>query len=119
MAEFGEVVRKHPGQIQKIYGVEPNVLFHEGLRARAKANGLADVYEPVAAYAGELEGKGIVLKGGVDTVVTVHVLCSVGGHADTVVKELYEYLRPGGQWLVYEHVASKSAPIKSWQSKLH
>lgn len=115
--EFGDVVKKNPGQIKKIYGVEPNVLFHDDLRSKAKANGLADIYEPVAAYAGELESKGIVPKGSVDTIVTVHVLCSVGSHADNVVKELYEYLKPGGQWLVYEHVGSKNTPIKYWQSR--
>jgi SAM-dependent methyltransferase len=103
MREFGEIVKNNPGQIKKIYGVEPNVLFHPQLLAKAKENGLADIYEPIAAYAEELEGKGIA-KGSIDTVITVHVLCSVGSHKNIVTKQLYEYLKPGGSWLVFEHV---------------
>ena len=104
MPEFGEAVKKSPGRITKIYGIEPNVYFHTQLLQRAKQNGLEDIYEPIAAYAQDLESKGI-RKGSIDTVVTVHVLCSVGPQASSIVKQLYEYLRPGGQWLVYEHVA--------------
>ncbi len=115
MPEFGEAVKNNPGKIKKIYGIEPNTLFHPQLLSQAKANGLEGIYEPVAAYAQDLEGKGIE-KGSVDTVITVHVLCSVGDHAETIVKELYEYLKPGGQWLVFEHVASRNAPIKVFQS---
>ncbi|KAK3056172.1 hypothetical protein LTR09_002678 [Extremus antarcticus] len=115
MPEFGEAVKNNPGKIKKIYGIEPNTLFHPQLLSQAKANGLEGIYEPVAAYAQDLEGKGIE-KGSVDTVITVHVLCSVGDHAETIVKELYEYLKPGGQWLVFEHVASRNAPIKVFQN---
>ena len=114
--ELGEVVKKHPGKITKIYGVEPNVLFHDQLRANSKANGLEGIYEPVAAYAQDLEKVGIK-KGSVDTIITVHVLCSVGPQADKIIKSLYEYLKPGGQWLVYEHVANTHAPVRMWQGK--
>jgi SAM-dependent methyltransferase len=104
MPEFGEAVRKNPGRITKIYGIEPNVHFHSQLSQRAKENGLEGIYEPIAAYAQDLESKGIK-KGSIDTIITVHVLCSVGSQADSIVKQLYEYLKPGGQWLVFEHVA--------------
>jgi hypothetical protein len=61
----------------KIYGVEPNTDFHGGLKGAAKRGGLADVYELVACGAQDLEALGVA-KGTVDTVVTVHVMCSVG-----------------------------------------
>ena len=109
MRELGLVAKASPGKITKIYGVEPNVLFHPQLRASAKANGLEGIYEPVGVYAEDLESTGIK-KGTVDTIITVHVLCSVGPDADKIVKTLYEYLKPGGQWLVYEHVVSKNTP---------
>lgn len=112
--EFGLAAKASPGKITKIYGVEPNVLFHPQLRANAKENGLEGIYEPVGVYAQDLEATGIK-KGTVDTIITVHVLCSVGPHADKIIKTLYEYLKPGGQWLVYEHVVSKNAPVKHWQ----
>ena len=114
--DLGQIVKAHPGQITKIYGVEPNTMFHEQLRSNARKHGLEGVYEPVAAYAQDLESSGIK-KGSIDTIITVHVLCSVGSHAEKIVRSLYEYLKPGGQWLVYEHVASKHAPVRNWQSK--
>ena len=112
--EFGQIVKENPGKIKKIYGVEPNVLFHDQLRANAKTYGLEGIYEPVASYAQDLEKIGIK-KGSVDTIITVHVLCSVGPQADKVIRSLYEYLKPGGQWIVYEHVANAHAPVRMWQ----
>lgn len=119
MPEFGRLVKEHPGQITKIWGVEPNKNFHGQLRAGAKKAGLEGIYEPVAAYAEELETKVEVKKGSVDTIITVHVLCSVGPRArqERIVNDLYEYLKPGGQWLAYEHVASHNPVLKAWQGK--
>ncbi|EMC94244.1 hypothetical protein BAUCODRAFT_36713 [Baudoinia panamericana UAMH 10762] len=113
MSDLGKAAAA-TGKIEKIYGVEPNVLFHKQLKAGAKKAGLEDRYEPIAAYAQDLESRGIK-KGSIDTIITVHVLCSVGSHAPGIVKELYEYLKPGGLWLVYEHVAARNVPVKSWQ----
>ncbi|KAL1586835.1 hypothetical protein WHR41_04497 [Cladosporium halotolerans] len=102
-------------KITKIIGVEPNARFHAQLREAARRAGLAGVYEPVQAFAQELESVG-VQRGSVDTVVTVHVLCSVGAGAEGVVRALYESLKPGGQWLVYEHVASRHGAVRAWQA---
>lgn len=118
MSDFGQIARESPNRIQKIYGVEPNLQFHKQLLDNAKKNGLECVYEPIAARADQLEGRGIK-KGSVDTIITVHVLCSVGPHASELVKDLYECLKPGGQWLVFEHVASRHAPVKMWQGEYY
>jgi SAM-dependent methyltransferase len=103
--------------ITKIYGVEPNTKFHGELERAAKRDGLADLYEPVACGAQDLEALG-VMKGSVDTVVTVHVMCSVGNQADEIASGLYALLKPGGQWLVYEHVASPETPARLFQGML-
>ena len=104
--------------ITKIYGVEPNTDFHGELKRAAKREGLADVYEPVACGAQDLEALGVV-KGTVDTVVTVHVMCSVGKQAEEIASVLHSLLKPGGQWLVYEHVASPKMPAKLFQGMLN
>ncbi|KAM0695897.1 hypothetical protein Q7P36_004380 [Cladosporium allicinum] len=101
--------------ITKIYGVEPNTDFHGELKRAVKREGLADVYEPVACGAQDLEALGVV-KGTVDTVVTVHVMCSVGKQAEEIASVLHSLLKPGGQWLVYEHVASPKMPAKLFQA---
>lgn len=104
------------GGVTKIYGVEPNAEFHEPLRQAAKKAGLADVYEVVGAKAQDLKDWGVE-KGSVDTVLTVHVLCSVGPKADEITRALYEMLKPGGQWLVYEHVGARHGIAKMFQCK--
>lgn len=105
------------GAITKVYGVEPNADFHSELGRAAKREGLADVYEPVACGAQDLEALG-VMEGTVDTVVTVHVMCSVGMQAEEIAGGLYALLKPGGQWLVYEHVASPRTPARLFQGML-
>jgi predicted methyltransferase len=114
MPEFGKMAAE--GRLTKVYGIEPNKLFHTELREQVKTYGLEDVYEPVAGYIQELEARG-VKKGTVDTIITVHVLCSVGKQTEGLVKELYEYLKPGGQWIVYEHVGSKNTLTRAWQGE--
>ena len=92
--------------ITKIYGVEPNVGLHAELRANAVKAGLGDVYEVIGCGAEELGTKGGVQRGSVDTIVTVQCLCSIPG-PERVIRDLYPLLKPGGKWLVYEHVRTK------------
>lgn len=47
-----------------------------------------------------------VEQGSVDTVLSVQVLCGVPRPKE-VVRELYRFLRPGAQMIVYEHVQSQ------------
>lgn len=94
-------------RVTKIYGVEPNKDHHALLRQRIKKAGLEDVYVicPVGVEALS-EGKGKeweVKKESVDCVVTVQCLCSVP-EPRKMMGELYEYLKEGGSWILYEHV---------------
>jgi SAM-dependent methyltransferase len=47
-----------------------------------------------------------VQRGSVDTIVTVQCLCSIPG-PERVIRDLYPLLKPGGRWIVYEHVRTK------------
>jgi len=82
--------------------LEPNRNFHEVLRLRAEKLGLAGRYEIIDGGIKDLERIGIQT-GTIDTITTIHVLCSVEA-PQALIKELYAYLKPGGQWLVYEHI---------------
>ncbi|KAK6435877.1 mitochondrial dynamin GTPase Msp1 [Oleoguttula sp. CCFEE 5521] len=88
--------------ITKIYGVEPNVGLHKELRANAVKAGLGNVYEVLGVGAQDLGSVGLE-RGSVDTIITVQVLCSVP-KPEEIIKSLYPYLKPGGKWLVFEHV---------------
>jgi precorrin-6B methylase 2 len=106
--------RRNPN-ISKVILLEPNSHFHARLRANAEENGLDGKYEIIGCRAEDLEREGIQLQT-IDTIVTIHVLCSIPS-SEKVVSELYKFLRPGGRWLVYEHVRSNRAPAAAWQSK--
>ncbi|KAK3680188.1 hypothetical protein LTR78_000565 [Recurvomyces mirabilis] len=92
--------------ITKIYGVEPNKAFHAELRRNAVEAGLGDKYEIIGCGAEELATKGGLEPGSVDTVITVQCLCSIPT-PQKIIKELYPLLKPGGKWLVFEHVRTK------------
>ncbi|KAJ5369352.1 uncharacterized protein N7496_009112 [Penicillium cataractarum] len=95
--------------------LEPNRNFHGVLRMRAEKLGLAGRYEIIDGGIKDLERIG-VQTGTIDTITTVHVLCSVEA-PQALVKRLYAYLKPGGQSLVYEHIKTrneKSLPAH-WQ----
>ena len=104
-------------KITKIYGVEPNTEHHKALRESIVRAGLEGVYEILSVGAEDLGTCGI-REGSIDTIATVQVLCSVPG-PQKIVKALYPYLKPGGRWLVYEHIRTphRHDLVSSWQGQ--
>jgi cyclopropane fatty-acyl-phospholipid synthase-like methyltransferase len=103
-----QLSRYDTSKITKVYGVEPNIDLHKSLRENVKASGLTDVYEIIPCGVEdviELKKHGIAL-GSIDTVLSVQVLCSVPD-LDEMLRRLYALMKPGGQFVVYEHVKSK------------
>jgi SAM-dependent methyltransferase len=92
--------------ISKLYLVEPNTDFHPALRRKIEELGFADKCQIVRRVE-DLEKVGVEA-GTVDTVATVHVLCSVQTPGP-LVEALYRYLKPNGQWHVYEHVKARNS----------
>jgi len=103
--------------VTHIFGVEPNTGHHAALRESARRAGLEDKYEIVPVGVEELEKFGIG-KESIDTVVTLQVLCSIPA-PERLVKELYRYLKPGGEWIMYEHVRTSfhGQFVSWWQCK--
>ena len=84
--------------------VEPNVHFHDRIRAAAKRHGCnADVR---AGLAEDLP----VADGAADAVVSTLVLCSVADVRQALA-EARRVLRPGGRFLFVEHVAAPSGTL--------
>ena len=81
------------------------------------SNPLGDIYEVIGCGAEELQTKGGLQKNSIDTIVTVQCLCSIPT-PELIIKELYPLLKPGGQWLVYEHVKTKYTDdfVDTWSS---
>ncbi|KAI2640297.1 S-adenosyl-L-methionine-dependent methyltransferase [Xylaria nigripes] len=99
-------------EITRVYGVEPNAAHHAALRRAVEAAGLEGIYEIVPVGIEDLSSSrgsqlrkwdGSIEPGSVDCIVSVLCLCSIPDQ-ERHVRELYELLRPGGRWYVYEHV---------------
>lgn len=107
--------------ITKIYGVEPNPTSAAALRQRVRDYGLDDVYEvvPVGIESlGDAEAWGgdLIQPGTVDCIVGVLCLCSIPDPEENI-RRLYELLKPGGRWYVYEHVQAERGgfPLRVYQ----
>ncbi|CAH0050284.1 unnamed protein product [Clonostachys solani] len=91
----------------KIYGVEPNHMSAATLRQHVKEIGLDHVYEVVPVGIEDLDNPGAwgatIEPESVDCIVTVQCLCSIP-EPEKNVALLYNYLKKGGRWYVYEHV---------------
>ena len=112
-----QLPRYDTAKISKVYGVEPNLDLHQALRQKIKAIGLSDIYDIVACG---IEDTDVLEKHGiapatVDTVLSVQVLCSVP-EPDRVLRRLYTLMKPGAQFLVYEHVISSDMMSRMIQS---
>ncbi|KAA8906706.1 S-adenosyl-L-methionine-dependent methyltransferase [Sphaerosporella brunnea] len=127
-AAYGVVLDLGPGsgltvchfdaaKVTKIYGVEPCVELHAQLQQRVAEAGLKDVYQILPCGAEELAAYGIERES-VDSVVCCKVLCGIPA-PERVTKELYAYTKPGGQFLVWEHVRNgRCTPIRGFQRVL-
>ncbi|GAB7349500.1 hypothetical protein MBLNU459_g0210t1 [Dothideomycetes sp. NU459] len=104
-------------KIKSMYGVEPTEELHEALRASADAVGLktkffilpcgaqTDSLLPALSKAGLLDTRNNGEEGMFDTIISVRSLCSVPSPEDSI-KTLYRLLRPGGRFLILEHVVN-------------
>ena len=132
-----------PKKIKHLYLVEPNPGMHTNLRLNALKAGFAEDQFTIIATGAEnaaevqrLTGLG---KESVDTVTSLLALCGipqprwVASHRPlvcqelahgargfayiyrTVIAALYEYLKPGGRFYFFEHVASKHTPARRTQ----
>lgn len=89
--------------VDKIYGVEPNPISAAALRQRVEKVGLAGTYEVVPVGIEDLADEADIGPGSVDCIVTVQCLCSIP-EPQKNIRMLYDYLKEGGRWYVYEHV---------------
>lgn len=113
----------HSSGITKIYGVEPNATSATALRQRVRDLGLEEVYEVAEVGIEDLNDpeawkEDRIEPGSVDCIVTVLCLCSIPEPEENI-QRLYELLRPGGRWYVYEHVKAQRGgwPIRFYQSE--
>ena len=91
-------------------GIEPNAHFEVALSAAKREHQLQELPTQLKHLRGEELD---VSAKSMDTVVAVHVLCSVDD-VRAVLKEVERVLKPGGKFLFLEHVLDPDP--KSWRA---
>jgi SAM-dependent methyltransferase len=99
-----------PARVSKIYALEPNpgmVQRAENQRRQTELN----------VEFLDLPGERIPLpEASVDTVVSTFTLCTIPGVADAI-RGIARVLRPGGQFLFFEHGLSPDVRVRRWQER--
>ncbi|KEF61721.1 uncharacterized protein A1O9_03291 [Exophiala aquamarina CBS 119918] len=116
----------NPGHIEKLYAAEPNAFLHPKLLQMAAKHALTGKLVPLEAggqpgsllpalqKAGLLSSTVSALpeQGVFDTVITVKSLCSVPQNQLTAtIAVVQALLKPGGQFLFFEHVKNNTDSI--------
>ncbi|KAI5467178.1 S-adenosyl-L-methionine-dependent methyltransferase [Mariannaea sp. PMI_226] len=96
--------------LKRVYGIEPNPQSAATLRRRVQDLGLEDLYEVVPVGIEDLNNPtawgGRIEPGSVDCIVTILCLCSIP-EPEKNIRLLYDSLKKGGRWYVYEHVRTE------------
>jgi SAM-dependent methyltransferase len=103
-------------QLTHVYGLEANPLFAEPLTKTIKETGLEGVYTPIICRVEDTEAELArhgVTPGTVDCVLSIQLLCSVDD-VEAVVKKMHEFLKPGGEFIFWEHTVNES----DWMSRI-
>jgi ubiquinone/menaquinone biosynthesis C-methylase UbiE len=99
-----------PTKVSKIYALEPN----PGMVVRAENQRR---WTKLDIEFLDLPGEQIPLPdGSVDSVVSTFTLCTIPGVADTI-RGIARVLRPGGQFLFFEHGLSPDVRVRRWQER--
>jgi SAM-dependent methyltransferase len=117
----------HPDQIEIAYGAEPGVDMHAALNENAKKADLGNKYHILACGAEPeslvpaLAREGLLFQGsdvGVfDEIISIRVLCGVPNPRETV-EGLYRLLKPGGRFVVFEHIVNDPSRGGAWSARI-
>ncbi|KAF9481493.1 hypothetical protein BDN70DRAFT_876286 [Pholiota conissans] len=118
-------------RVSRYIALEPNALMHPHIRAQAddagfhEADGTLIILSCGAedtkailstlALASPTENNSQPSAAPVDTIVSILTLCTVPDPERTVANMVRDVLKPGGQFLMYEHVLSARSDVAWWQ----
>jgi ubiquinone/menaquinone biosynthesis C-methylase UbiE len=98
-----------PKKVSKVYALEPN----PGMIRLAEQHRRTKLNVEFLDFPGERIPLG---DGSVDTVVSTFTLCTIPGVADAI-RGIGRVLRPGGQFLFFEHGLSPDIRVRRWQER--
>ncbi|KAG9100438.1 hypothetical protein FS749_015305 [Ceratobasidium sp. UAMH 11750] len=105
-------------RVTKYVAVEPNVLMHSEIRGMAQKHGF-DPDDVVVLGCGAEDSNAISASLGgresVDTIVSILTLCTVPDPTAVTRWLVGTVLKPGGQFLWYEHILNPLPDVRTWQ----
>src|SRR6266436_7796141 len=99
----------NPQKVSKVYALEPN----PGMIRLAEQHRRTELNVEFLDLPGERIPLG---DGSVDTVVSTFTLCTIPGVADAI-RGIGRVLRPGGQFLFFEHGLSPDIRVRRWPER--
>jgi SAM-dependent methyltransferase len=98
-----------PAKVDKLYALEPN----QGMVERENQSRRTELSVEFL----DLPGERIPLpEASVDTVVSTFTLCTIPGVGDAI-RGIRRVLKPGGQFLFFEHGLSPDIRVRRWQER--
>lgn len=106
-------------RVTKYIALEPNRHMHMAIRRTAASCGFSEfdgtlVILPIGAE----DAPSVLEPRSVDTLVSILTLCSIPDGETTIRSLVQTSLKPGGQFLFYEHVDSPLQRVRWWQRAL-
>jgi len=108
-------------KVTKYLALEPNTRMHPHIRTSASAAGFNEEDGTLVILSCGAEDVSTILgvlgttQPPVDTIISVLTLCSVPSPERTIRNLVRDVLKPGGQFLFYEHVLSPREDVAWWQ----
>lgn len=87
--------------------MDPNPQYRDEIAAKVRKADLQDKYKFLACGVEDskvLRGEGVTEES-LDTVLSIQVLCAVGD-VESVMREAWKLLKPGGSFVFWEHVTN-------------
>ena len=111
--------------VNKYIAVEPNALMHPHIRSNASKTGFHESDGSLVILSHGAEDTKSILQflhdatgvpdTQVDTLISVRTLCTVPAPQKTLADLVGDVLKPGGHFIMYEHVRSKLEDVAWWQ----
>ncbi|KAM3464356.1 hypothetical protein NHJ6243_002412 [Beauveria neobassiana] len=103
-----QIHRFDPDLVESICAIDPNPNFNDDIALKLQASALESRYKFVVCGVEDsdiLRAEGVT-EGSLDTILSIQVMCAVNDpHA--IMKEVWKLLKPGGQFIFWEHGKSR------------
>ncbi|KAM3498341.1 hypothetical protein MY10362_008333 [Beauveria mimosiformis] len=103
-----QIHRFDPDLVESICAIDPNPNFNDDIALKLQASALESRYKFLVCGVEDsdiLRAEGVT-EGSMDTILSIQVMCAVNDHR-AIMKEIWKLLKPGGQFIFWEHGKSK------------